>query len=232
MQQTTPSAPATQPAKPKPPEPPSEFREGSIATMDAAGLIKILTDSGATEFQKAKACQRAGELGAKAAVPALAALLADEHMNVYARYGLEPIADPSAGEALRSALSKLKGNLLIGVINSIGKRRDAKASPVLAKFLHGADPDLARAAAAALGSIGDEASVKELRAAMTKTKGMVRMAVADASLVCAERLMADGKRDQALALYSSLSAPDVPKAARLAAMSGIIREETSVGRPR
>jgi HEAT repeat protein len=200
--------------------------------MDAAGLIRILTDAGSPEFKKAKACQRIGELGAKEAVPALSALLADEHLSVYARYGLEPIADPSAADALRAALPKLKGNQLIGVINSIGKRRDAKASPALARMIYGSNADVARAAAAALGSIGGESSVKELQAALAKTKGMTRMAVADASLVCAERLLAEGKRDRALALYTSLSAPEVPKPVRLAAMQGIIREETSTSRPR
>ncbi len=99
--------------------------------MDAAALISILTDANSTEFQKAKACQRIGELGAKEAVPALSALLGNEHLSTYARYGLEPIADPSVDDALRAGLSKLNGNLLIGVINSIGKRRDAKAGPAL-----------------------------------------------------------------------------------------------------
>jgi len=202
MPQTTSSAPTTQPARPKPPAPPPEFQEGGISTMDSAALIRILTDAGSTEFKKAKACQRIGELGAKEAVPALAALLGDEHLSVYARYGLEPIADPSADEALRAALSKLKGNQLIGVINSIGKRRDSKASPALARMMHGSDPDVARAAAAALGSIGGTSSVKELQAALAKAKGMTRMAIADASLVCAERILAEGKRDQALALYT------------------------------
>ena len=56
MQQTTPPTPAAKPAKPKPPEPPAEFQEGDIATMDAAALIRILTDAGSPEFQKAKAC--------------------------------------------------------------------------------------------------------------------------------------------------------------------------------
>jgi hypothetical protein len=74
--------------------------------------------------------------------------------------------------------------------------------------------------------------MKELQAALGKTKGMVRMAVADASLVCAERLLMEGERAQALKLYAFLSAPDMPKAARLAAMHGIIREETSTSRPR
>jgi HEAT repeat protein len=232
MQQTTPSTPTAQPAKPKPPEPPAEFQEGGISTMNASALIRILTDASSPEFQKAKACQRLGELGAKEAVPALSALLGDEHLSVYARYGLEPITDPSADDALRAALSKLKGNELVGVINSIGKRRDAKASPALARMIYGSDADVARAAAAALGSIAGESSVKELQAALAKTSGMIRMALADASLVCAERLLAEGKRDRALTLYTSLSAPDIPKPVRLAAMQGIIREETSTSRPR
>ncbi|HBY62040.1 MAG TPA: hypothetical protein DEH78_19645, partial [Solibacterales bacterium] len=150
--------PASQPvpaAKPKPrprPVPPPEFQEKDIATMDAAALIRLLGDAGASEFQKSKACVRAGELAAKEAVPALAALLSNEHLNSYARYGLEPIADPSASDALRAAMPKLKGNLLIGVVNSLGKRRDAKAAPTLVKMMNGPDAELARAAAAALGA--------------------------------------------------------------------------------
>jgi HEAT repeat protein len=229
MQQTT--SPAPQAAKPKPAPlvPPPQFREGEIATMDASGLNRILKDPASTEFQKAKACQRAGELASKETVPALAALLDNEHLSVYARYGLEPIADPSADEALRAALAHLKGMRLIGVINSIGKRRDAKAQPALVKLLHGSDIDIARAAASALGSIG---AAKDLLAVLPKSTGLLKVAVADASLVCAERLLAEGKRNEALALYTSLSSTDVPKPARLAAMNGIIREETSTTRPR
>jgi HEAT repeat protein len=213
--------------------PPAEFQEGSLATLDAPALIRVLADATSPEFKKAKACQRLGELGAREAVPALSALLADEHLSVYARYGLEPIPDPSADDALRAALTKLKGNQLIGVINSMGKRRDAKAVPSLAAMLHNSkDPEVARASASALGSIGNESAAKDLLAALAKTSGTTRMAVADACLVCAERFLASGRRDQALSLYASLTAPDVPKPARLAAMQGIIREETAPGRPR
>jgi hypothetical protein len=165
-------------------------------------------------------------------VPALAALLADEKMAMYARYGLEPITDPSADDALRAAMGKLKGSLLIGTINSIAKRRDAKAIPALAKLMYGADAEVARAAASALGHIGGPAAMKDLQSAMGKTTGMVKMAVGDACLVCAERLLADGKRDLAMTMYSSLTGPETPKPIRLAAMNGIIREETSLTRPR
>lgn len=229
-QQTT--TPAAAPAKPQPPTPPAELQEGVIEKMNAAALIAIIKDSSSSEFKKAKACVRVGELGAREAVPALANLLADEHMNVYARYGLEPIQDPSVDDALRAALPKLTGNLQIGVINSINKRRDAKASPALIKLLYGPDVETARAAASALGSIGGTANVKELKSALAKTKGTTRLAVADASLVSAERLLAEGKRAEALELYAFLGSPDVPKPVRLAAMNGIIREETSPTRPR
>ena len=232
MQQTTPPAVTPQPVTPNPPEHAHESQEGGISTMDSAALIRILTDARASEFQKAKACQRLGELGAKEAVPALAPLLENEHLACYARYALETISDPSADDALRGVLSKLKGNQLIGVINSIGKRRDAKAGPELAGMLYGPDADVASAAAAALGSIGGVASIRELQAALPRTSGMTRMAVADASLVCAERFLVEGKRDQALAVFTSLSDAGVPQQVRSAAMQAIIREEKAAGHPR
>jgi HEAT repeat protein len=231
MQQTTPPAATPPTAVPNPPEH-ATFREGGIATMDAAALIRILTDPNSTEFQKAKACQRIGELGPKEAVPALAALLGNEHLSGYARYGLETIGDPSADDALRLALTKLKGNQLIGVINSIGKRADAKAGVELGRMIYDSDANVARAAAAALGSIGGASSIQELQAAVSKTSGATRMAVADACLLRAERLLAEGKRDQALALYTSLSDADVPKQMHLAALQGIAREVESTGRQR
>lgn len=232
MQQTTQTPAAPPAAKPKPPVPPPEFQEGAIATMDGAGLARIIGDTGAPEFQKAKACMRAGELGVREAIPALAALLNNEHLAMYARYGLEPMNDPAADDALRAAIPKLKGKFLIGAINSIGKRRDAKAVPALTKLMYDADVEVARAAASALGSIGGVTAMKELQAAYAKTRGTMRVAVADGALVCAERLIAEGKREQGMALYASLTGPDVPKPQRFAAMQGIIREETSITRPR
>ena len=74
--------------------------------------------------------------------------------------------------------------------------------------------------------------MKEIQTALSKTKGAVRMAVADAWLVCAERLLAEGQRERAMTLYTAISANGMPKAARLAAMAGIIREETPAGRVR
>ena len=65
-------------------------------------LIEVL-QSNAALYDKARACQQLGEFGTREAVPALAALLGDEHLCAYARSGLEEIPDPSAAEALRNA---------------------------------------------------------------------------------------------------------------------------------
>jgi hypothetical protein len=60
----------------------------------------------------------------------------------------------------------------------------------------------------------------------------VRNEVAAACLVCADGLLASGDRKGALAMFSVLSRPDVPKSVRLAAMHSTIAAETSLGRPR
>jgi hypothetical protein len=85
-----------------------------------AKLIGVL-QSDAGFYEKARACQKLGESGTREAVPALASVLADEHLNAYARAGLEGIPDPSAAAALRAAAGTLKGDQRIGVINSLGR---------------------------------------------------------------------------------------------------------------
>ena len=67
---------------------------------EAARLVAVLK-SDASVFDKAKACQRLAVVGDEKAVPALAALLADESLSNYARYGLEAIPDPAVDNALR-----------------------------------------------------------------------------------------------------------------------------------
>lgn len=231
-QQPQATAVKEEPKQPPKPVPPPEFQSEKIRTLDEAGLIQILKDPSATTFQKAKACQRLASTGTKEAIPALAALLTDPQLGHYARYGLEPIPDPSADDALRGALPKVKGRLLAGVIDSIGKRKDAKSAGTLARLLNNADPVVAQAAAAAMGNISGLEAAKALQSGLGRTKGAMHRAVAGAALVCAEGLLAQGQRAQALDLYSMLARPDVPKPVRLAAMHGIIAAETSLSRPR
>jgi HEAT repeat protein len=211
---------------------PPEFQADPILKLEEPALIQILKDPASTVFQKNVACRRLAWVGTKDSVPVLAAMLTDAQLAHYARFALKPIPDPSVDAALLAAIPKVKGKLLIGVINTIGQRQDGQAVEPLNKLLYGPDAEVAEAAASSIGRISGPAAAKALQSALARTKGPVRNAVADACLVCAEGLMAKGDRKGALALYDALSRPDIPRVARLAAMHSAFAAETSFTRPR
>src|SRR5688572_11498225 len=108
---------------------PSAHAQNSPYVAEEADLIAVLQSGQPAE--KALACKQLAIHGTDKAVPELARLLTDEKLASWARIALEAIPGPAADEALRQALDSLEGRLLIGAINSIGVRRDAKAVEVL-----------------------------------------------------------------------------------------------------
>jgi HEAT repeat protein len=197
-----------------------------IMARKPAELVEILKNPQASTFEKAKACQRLAVVGTKDAVPALAALLSDEKLNCYARSALEGIADPAADEALRRAATKLQGRQLVGVLDSIGQRRDSRATKLLASLLADKDLAVASAAAGALGRIGTPEAGGFLFYYALPANSPVQLAAADGGLACAERLVAAGKTDAATHLYSNILARhdgNLPAHLRAAALEGLIR---------
>lgn len=218
-QTQTSQAPAAQPPTPPKPRPvvPPEFDALPIWTMNAPKLVAILKDPDSTVFQKAIACKKLSIVGGKDAVAPMAALLSDPHLACYARFGMEPNPDPSVDEAFRAALPKLTGTLQIGIINSIGVRKDAKALDALKKLIDHSDPEVAQAAAASAGMIGGLQASRVLQSALARTKVPVFPVVARAALLCAEGLM-PANRARGLELYQELSGTTMPKPVRLAAL--------------
>jgi HEAT repeat protein len=139
----------------------------------------------AAEGEKAIACKQLAIHGSADAVPDVAKLLGDERLSSWARIALEAIPDPACDAALREAAGRLQGRLLVGVINSLGVRRDAGAVGMLAGRLADPDPAVASAAAIALGQVGDVAALAALRPTLAATQPAVRDAVAEASVVAA-----------------------------------------------
>ena len=184
----------------------------AYAEPTEAELIAVLK-ADAPQQQKADACIDLARVGTKAAVAPLAALLADEKLSHMARYGLETIPDPAVDEALRAALGPLKGRLLVGVIQSIGVRRDAQAVEAVAKLLGDTDAEVAAAAAQTLGKIGSPAAVAALKASLGKVP-----AAADGLMCCAEA----AAPDQAVALYDALRAAQIASNVKMAAVRGAI----------
>jgi HEAT repeat protein len=214
-----------------PPVPP-EYQSEPYLKIDEAQLIGILKDPKSTVFQVNIACRRLALIGTRQAVPPLAALLSNPELAHYARYALKPIPDPSVDDALRAALPKLKGKLLVGVINTIGDRRDTKAVDALARLMYSPDLEVGTAAAASLGLISGAAAAKALQDGLGKARGPLRTEVAASCLVCAEGLIAQGDETRAFAFYDVLSRPGIPKTVRLAAMHATIDADTPLARRR
>ena len=184
-------------------------------------LISVLR-SNAGLLEKARACEQLGEVGTKEAVPPLAALLTDEHLAAYARTGLEGIPDLSAAAALREALPNVKGNLLLGVIHSLGALRDAKAVGALRKLAADPDSGIAGAALLALGHISNQESIAVLKQALSSSLPSSRESAAEACLLAAQRQLAEGHSSVARALYESVRTGKFSPSYRGAATGGAI----------
>ncbi|MDG2255250.1 MAG: hypothetical protein P8L49_09855 [Opitutaceae bacterium] len=99
-------------------------------------------------------CRQLALIGTRRAVPVLAKRLQDEDLFDRALYALDAIPDEAAGRALRKALSKAQGDLRVGIVNSLGDRRDKKAVSVLTSLRDDSDATLSRAVESALRKIG------------------------------------------------------------------------------
>jgi len=187
--------------------------------------------SDAPPAEKAIACKRLAIYGQRDAVRALAPLLADRELASWARIALEAIPDPAADEALRAALGQVQGRLLVGVINSIGVRRDAQAAGGLAARLGDADVKVACAAAAALGRVGGPQAVAALQQALAGPQPEVRSAAAEGCVLAAEKLLAGGQRETAIALYDRVRKADVGKPRIIEATRGAILARQAAGVP-
>ena len=193
-----------------------------ILAKDAAALVAILKDANAPIFDKSKACQRLAAIGTADAIPALVALLPDEKLNLYTRYGLEGIPDPAVDAALRAATKTLAGRQLVGTIDSLGQRKDVAAVPLLKDLLGNPDATVASAAAGALGRIGTTEAAGLLQDALAK-ESKVKRCLADGCLAAAEVLAAGGKQTEAIGLLTAVVQADVPNFIKAAALRGQFR---------
>ena len=200
----------------------------AFASEESDKLAAVMNDANASLFAKTLACKQAAQAGTKDSVAVLAPFLADETLSHPARIALERIPDPSAGAALRESLAKVQGNLLIGVLQSLGERREAEAAATIAPFLDHADAATVYTAAVALGKIGSPDALTSLKNAFGKATKERKPLLVDGLYGCAEVLYAAGKSDDALAVYVSVrSQADLSGIVR----GGAVRGEILVGGP-
>jgi HEAT repeat protein len=197
------------------------------ARADLEKRLSALLGAGTSRAAKEYVCRKLSMIGTAASVPSLAALLPEKEHSHMARYALERIPTPEAADALRKSLGSVTGDLKIGMISSLAGRGDAASVPMLAALLAG-DSRTAVAAADALGRIHTPEAVQALNNAGSVTDKAAAAAIVDARLACAETLLRQGKRPEAMAIYKSLAdaaatgTTPTAKAAKLAAARGIL----------
>jgi hypothetical protein len=196
---------------------------------DKAELAKIekallgVLESDAKRAGKQFVCRQLSIIGTEQSVPVLAKMLPGEETSDMARYALERIPGSAVDEALRRSLRGARGNARIGIINSLGQRRDKGAVRILSRILgRRRNQEAAMAAAAALGKIADSQAAEALAGAKNKAEGKLLSVVLDAYLKCADQLVADGNKIKAMGIYKELQAEGMPKPIRTAALTGMI----------
>ncbi len=205
-------------------------QDRSAANAKQRELIAVL-QSDAAKGEKAITCKQLAIYGNEQSVPDLAPLLADKELSSWARIALEAIPGTAADTALRNALGKLQGRLLVGAINSIAVRRDVLAVDPLILKLDDADASVASAAAVALGHIGGEKAAKALTKSLADAPPTVRSAAAEGCILCAERFLASNDTAKAVNLYDTVRKADVPDQRHLEAIRGAILARGSAGLP-
>ena len=193
-------------------------------------MIAIL-EADSPRATKAITCKQLAVHGTRDAVPALAGLLPDEELTSWARIALEVIPGPEADAALRDALGKVQGRVRVGIINSLGVRRDAAAVDALAALLKDTDTEASSAAAVALGHIGNAAAAGVLARSLNAAAADVRAATAEGCILCAEHLLAAGKAQDAARLYDLARKADVPRQRIAEATRGAILARGDDGVP-
>jgi len=172
-----------------------------------------------TAQAKAEACQALAVIGGPTSVPVLADLLDDRQLAAYARTALEVIDDPSAGKALLEALPKLEGQLLVGVITSIGARRDREAVPALTELIADTKRGAGEAALVALARIGGREPLTTVIMTMTGGPDELRIPAAHAALLGADLLSKPGNTNAAKRVLEQVRNADLPEHIKQAASS-------------
>ena len=214
------------------------FAMGAISAADEVAELCAILQSDAPLHDRGVACQRLAVVGSAESIPVLATLLGDAELSHLARAALEANPSPQVDSLFRQQLSTASGDQLIGIIDSIGNRRDTAAVESLALLLPQATGATQAAALSALGTIASPESA-EILLTLLKTSANLQgnagsnatlaNAVADAALRCADRFAVEGKTAEALKVYDAVRAAPVSPTLLAAATLSTIRVSGSTG---
>ena len=140
----------------------AQAQQDAALRRDIEQRFLAALQAGVSKAAQKYICRQLGMIATDRAVPAMAPLLDDAELSHMARFVLEQIPGPAPEQLLLEKLGTARSTEKIGIITSLGKRRVIQATETLTSLLEGPDPQIAAAAAAALGNIGDANAARVL----------------------------------------------------------------------
>jgi hypothetical protein len=168
-------------------------------------------------------CSQLRLAGSERCIAAVEPFLMDPEMQAAARDTLEALPGKAPGKALMKSLDQVlgkpgrEGSLAVGLINSLGVRREEASVAKLSALLRDKDEEVVSASAAALGKIGSPRAGKALGAWFEKCPSTQAEKGADALLTCIGSLRSSGDRRRAESLRAILLSRPVPPQVQKAA---------------
>ena len=195
----------------------------AMRAEDVAELLKVIQSRETSDVDRANAFEKIGDIASDDAIEPLAGFLSDKTWSHYARFALQKMEGEHVTDALVKSLAVLEGELRLGVIDTIGRRRDPTAVPHLAKLLADGDAGVAAASAVALGGIGTTDAAAALATALgSENDPDRRESLASSLLLVGQRLAKTGDTQAAIDLFDRLRDADVPKPCRIGATQNAI----------
>lgn len=208
---------------------PCHFSQAQSPATEAS-LLQTL-ESNASLAEKDAACARLRQVGTEKSVPVLGKLLTHPELSHSARFALTGMPYPSAGAELLKAAQSANGTTKAGLIISLGERQETNAVDSLAKWMSDPNGSVAAAAARALGQIGSQTALKALTGFLDNAGGSLKLAIVDSLLAAAERLVKQGRPEDAMETYKQLTATSFTDETRMAAYRGLMAAQPSKAPP-
>ncbi len=179
-------------------------------------LDNLLVNPNTTYAGKQEICRILWMYGTDKSIPVLSKLLLNPQLSDSARYALERNKSSLVNRSLRYALGKTSGTTLIGIINTLGDRRDSLSVDALKRYVRNSNPLVSEAAIAALGKIGTTSALACLLSQPVKT-----IPVYQAIVSCAYSLAKHGEKGQAEYLFTQIASSPWPLGARAEGLRGL-----------
>jgi len=162
-------------------------------------------------------------IGTQQSIAPLAALLLDEGTSHLARTALEVMPFAEVDQLFKDSMETAPRKVKLGLISAMAARKDKGAVAVLTAMAATSDKQMLDHIAQALGKIGGEESRGMLKAMLESGDVHVEAMAAEAFMLFADTLVAEGQGTEAADVYQQLLDRKWQNHIRAGALTGLLR---------